>query len=523
MSKNQDYIDQYEELAKDQMRRYGIPASVTLAQGILESASGQSQLAKNENNHFGIKATGSWIKAGGKYGLYTDDKPNEKFCSYTSVADSYEHHSKFLKNSTRYASCFNLQPDDYRGWANGLDKAGYATAGKYAPSLIKIIERNNLAQYDKQVLAELKAEGKTIGMDNVPQAEAKQAQESKDYSFPLRRDEFMLITSPFGMRQDPINGSKQQMHKGIDIRTKQDDVLATESKGKVASVNANANTAGGKSVEVEYERENGDKVKVSYLHLSSIDVKVGDEVSAGQKLGVSGNTGTRTTGEHLHFGVKQISSDGTSRDLDPASYLAEIAQKGNIQIQAMSNGQDLLAKYKSQDVNSNDKKEDQSIPQTPEDWMKKLLSSEDSGVNMAQGDPITEMAITMFTSLMALAIQIDGKSEQEKMQAATDAALTKRIDLSSLMPNMKSSALTIGDNGSATLEINNGKNVMHHELSNGELSRLSSVLNATDLSDDVKKQKIARMVGSIFASHQVSQNYEQQASQSESQVETIRR
>ena len=523
MSKNQDYIDQYEELAKDQMRRYGIPASVTLAQGILESASGQSQLAKNENNHFGIKATGSWIKAGGKYGLYTDDKPNEKFCSYTSVADSYEHHSKFLKNSTRYASCFNLQPDDYRGWANGLDKAGYATAGKYAPSLIKIIERNNLAQYDKQVLAELKAEGKTIGMDNVPQAEAKQAQESKDYSFPLRRDEFMLITSPFGMRQDPINGSKQQMHKGIDIRTKQDDVLATESKGKVASVNANANTAGGKSVEVEYERENGDKVKVSYLHLSSIDVKVGDEVSAGQKLGVSGNTGTRTTGEHLHFGVKQISSDGTSRDLDPASYLAEIAQKGNIQIQAMSNGQDLLAKYKSQDVNSNDKKEDQSIPQTPEDWMKKLLSSEDSGVNMAQGDPITEMAITMFTSLMALAIQIDGKSEQEKMQAATDAALTKRIDLSSLMPNMKSSALTIGDNGSATLEINNGKNVMHHELSNGELSRLSSVLNATDLSDDVKRQKIAGMVSSIFATHQVSQNYEQQASQSENQVETIRR
>ena len=523
MSKNQDYIDQYEELAKDQMRRYGIPASVTLAQGILESASGQSQLAKNENNHFGIKATGSWIKAGGKYGLYTDDKPNEKFCSYTSVADSYEHHSKFLKNSTRYASCFNLQPDDYRGWANGLDKAGYATAGKYAPSLIKIIERNNLAQYDKQVLAELKAEGKTIGMDNVPQAEAKQAQESKDYSFPLRRDEFMLITSPFGMRQDPINGSKQQMHKGIDIRTKQDDVLATESKGKVASVNANANTAGGKSVEVEYERENGDKVKVSYLHLSSIDVKVGDEVSAGQKLGVSGNTGTRTTGEHLHFGVKQISSDGTSRDLDPASYLAEIAQKGNIQIQAMSNGQDLLAKYKSQDVNSNDKKEDQSIPQTPEDWMKKLLSSEDSGVNMAQGDPITEMAITMFTSLMALAIQIDGKSEQEKMQAATDAALTKRIDLSSLMPNMKSSALTIGDNGSATLEINNGKNVMHHELSNGELSRLSSVLNATDLSDDVKRQKIAGIVSSIFATHQVSQNYEQQASQSENQVETIRR
>ena len=407
MSKNQEYIDRYKEYAKDQMRRYGIPASVTLAQGILESASGQSQLARNENNHFGIKATQSWISAGGKYGLYTDDKPNEPFCSYTSVADSYEHHSKFLKDSTRYASCFMLQPDDYRGWANGLDKAGYATAGKYAPSLIKIIECNDLSQYDKQVLAELRAEGKTIGMDNTPQAETKHTQQSKDYSFPLRRDEFMLVTSSFGMRQDPIDKSKQQMHKGIDIQTKQDDVLATESKGKVVSVNANANTAGGKSVEVEYERENGDKVKISYLHLSSIDVKIGDEVSAGQKLGISGNTGTRTTGEHLHFGVKQISSDGTSRDLDPASYLAEIAQKGNIQIQAMSNGQNLLAKYKSPEMNPDGNKKNQSIPQTPEDWMKKLLSSEDSGVNMAQGDPIIEMAITMFTSLMAMAIQID--------------------------------------------------------------------------------------------------------------------
>ena len=189
----------------------------------------------------------------------------------------------------------------------------------------------------------------------------------------------------------------------------------------------------------------------------------------------------------------------------------------------MYNGQDLLAKYKSQDVNAYGNKEDQSISQTPEYWMKKLLSSEDSGVNMAQGDPIAEMAITMFTSLMALAIQIDGKSEQEKMQAATDAALTKCIDLSSLIPNMKPSTLTIGDNGSATLEINNGKDVMRHELSNAELSRLSSVLNATDLGDDAKRQKIAGMVGSIFTTHQVSQNYEQQASQSESQVETIRR
>ena len=113
MSKNQEYAQQYAEYAMEQMKKYGIPASVTLAQGILESSNGKSQLARNENNHFGIKATSAWIEQGGKYGLYSDDKPNEKFCSYASVADSYEHHSKFLKENSRYAECFKLSPDDY--------------------------------------------------------------------------------------------------------------------------------------------------------------------------------------------------------------------------------------------------------------------------------------------------------------------------------------------------------------------------------------------------------------------------
>ena len=102
MSKNQLYAMKYAEYAMEQMRRYGIPASVTLAQGILESSNGQSRLAQNENNHFGIKATPAWIAEGGRYGIYTDDKPNEKFCSYDSVGDSYEHHSRFLKENSRF-------------------------------------------------------------------------------------------------------------------------------------------------------------------------------------------------------------------------------------------------------------------------------------------------------------------------------------------------------------------------------------------------------------------------------------
>lgn len=138
---NKEYITLYSTFAMEQMRRYGIPASVTLAQGILESSNGQSRLARNENNHFGIKATPSWIAGGGKYGIYTDDKPNEKFCSYDSVGDSYEHHSRFLKENSRYAGCFKLSPDDYKGWAQSIEKAGYATGGKYAENLQKSLSR----------------------------------------------------------------------------------------------------------------------------------------------------------------------------------------------------------------------------------------------------------------------------------------------------------------------------------------------------------------------------------------------
>lgn len=120
--KNKEYADKYAEYAMEQMRRYGIPASVTLAQGILESSNGQSRLALNENNHFGIKATPDWIAQGGRYGLYTDDKTNEKFCSYDNVSESFEHHSKFLKENSRYADCFKLRPDDYKEWTEGIAK-----------------------------------------------------------------------------------------------------------------------------------------------------------------------------------------------------------------------------------------------------------------------------------------------------------------------------------------------------------------------------------------------------------------
>lgn len=512
MSKNQQYAEQYADFAMQQMRKYGIPASVTLAQGILESSNGQSRLALNENNHFGIKATPKWIAEGGKYGLYTDDKPNEKFCSYDSVGDSYEHHSRFLVENKRYDRCFTLAPDDYKGWTEGLAKAGYASGSNYAGSLQKIIEVNGLQKYDRMVMAETKAQGLEIGQEKNVDKEA--------YSFPVKREEFLFVTSPFGMRTDPMDVGKQQMHKGIDIRCKGDAVLATENNGKVVAVNQNANTAGGKSVTIEYPRSDGSKVQNTYMHLSSVDVKVGDTVQAGQKVGVSGNTGTRTTGEHLHFGVTLVSADGQKRDMDPAVYLAEIAEKGNIRLQALHNGNDLLAKYKTEAMAT----PQESKAQSPEDWMKKLLSSEDSGVGLSgTNDPIMDMVVKAFSSLMMLAVVIDSKDEEEQISAVSKMADERKVDLTPLLPHMKTCALVVGENNKAVLQADNGSIQFSRELSANELSCLSATLNSPGLSEESKRMRVAGMVNALVLSQQASQNFEQGMSEQQGREEQIKR
>ncbi len=142
------YIETYSEIAKDEMRKYKIPASITLAQGILESASGKGRLAVKANNHFGIKCHG-WT--GAKI-YHDDDSLQECFRKYREAKSSYEDHSKFLTGRGRYADLFKLKQDDYKGWARGLKKAGYATDRKYPDKLIGLIERYKLYEYDQEVL-----------------------------------------------------------------------------------------------------------------------------------------------------------------------------------------------------------------------------------------------------------------------------------------------------------------------------------------------------------------------------------
>lgn len=141
----QQYIDQYKDIAIEEMHRWKIPASITLAQGLFESGAGQSELAKKGNNHFGIKCNG-WE---GRKVYHDDDARNECFRAYNSAFESFEDHSRFLVNSQRYRSLFNLKSTDYKGWARGLKAAGYATNPAYADKLIEIIQLYRLYEYDK--------------------------------------------------------------------------------------------------------------------------------------------------------------------------------------------------------------------------------------------------------------------------------------------------------------------------------------------------------------------------------------
>jgi flagellum-specific peptidoglycan hydrolase FlgJ len=139
------YIERFKKIAIKEMDLYGIPASITLAQGLFESGNGNSDLAKIANNHFGIKCTTDW---NGKSYYKNDDRDNDCFRVYNNPEDSYRDHSEFLKRK-RYAALFELDKNDYRGWANGLKQAGYATNPKYPELLIGVIERYHLDQYDK--------------------------------------------------------------------------------------------------------------------------------------------------------------------------------------------------------------------------------------------------------------------------------------------------------------------------------------------------------------------------------------
>ncbi|MGB0176999.1 MAG: glucosaminidase domain-containing protein [Owenweeksia sp.] len=198
------YIEKYRDVAIREMKKFGVPASITLAQGILESGSGQSYLAKRANNHFGIKCHLDWD---GKRVYQDDDEKNECFRAYGDPDESFRDHSLFLKNRSRYASLFKEDPTDYKAWAHGLKKAGYATNRKYPTLLIGLIERYELHKYDLEGF-KVDVEEITKNEPGIPARE-----EIKSYQVNVSKNYVQYVTAKEG-------DSFESISKQVDVSVK---------------------------------------------------------------------------------------------------------------------------------------------------------------------------------------------------------------------------------------------------------------------------------------------------------------
>ncbi len=241
LTKN-DYVDQWKAEAMSQMEEYGIPASITLAQGILESASGNSHLAVKGNNHFGIKCHG-WT---GKKIYMDDDSAGECFRVYKSAKDSYTDHSLFLNKYDRYAFLFTYNVTDYKAWAKGLKQAGYATNPKYPQLLIDLIEDLGLDQYDAGLIPDIEAKPELIA-SSITSSNTHKVQIHKNkvkFILAKKGDTFYKISKEFDLtlsqlyRYNDFGGEKDYLEPGDKIYLqpkrkrklfKRNEIVATES------------------------------------------------------------------------------------------------------------------------------------------------------------------------------------------------------------------------------------------------------------------------------------------------------
>lgn len=217
----EDYIRKYRGIAVEEMKKYRIPASITLAQGLLESGAGRSTLARKSNNHFGIKCGSSWD---GRTVRHDDDRRNECFRAYRHAKESYEDHSKFLRTGARYAFLFRLKITDYKGWAKGLKKAGYATDPKYATRLIDIIELYELYKYDRK--------GGLEWAESVPNPHQPYLANEMVYIIARKGDTFKSLSKEFDVSSRKLR-SYNELPKDYEFRG--GEIIYIEEKRKRAT------------------------------------------------------------------------------------------------------------------------------------------------------------------------------------------------------------------------------------------------------------------------------------------------
>lgn len=217
------YINRFKTIAITEMNKFGIPASITLAQALLESGTGNSDLSKYANNHFGIKCTSDW---GGKGYYKDDDKKDDCFRVYNNPEESFKDHSEFLKRK-RYAFLFELDKDDYEGWAKGLKQAGYATNPKYPDLLMGIIDKYNLHQYDKREgeIDKIKREDRVLSdiNKNIPQEKTKDRKTDApivvvgDKYVVQQGDTLYNISKRFGLTVDDLKAINNMVDNNIKL------------------------------------------------------------------------------------------------------------------------------------------------------------------------------------------------------------------------------------------------------------------------------------------------------------------
>ncbi|MCC7302299.1 MAG: glucosaminidase domain-containing protein [Bacteroidia bacterium] len=226
-----EYVEKYKEDAVKEMLLHGVPASITLAQGMLESGNGNSALAVYANNHFGIKCHAEWT---GATFIQDDDATNECFRKYNSVLESYGDHSLFLKTRPRYSFLFDLQITDYKGWANGLKSAGYATDPNYAYRLIEIIEKHNLNDLDKMTMVPVEKKDNGKKVKNVPRVTSKthltvKLNNGRKYVIAREGDTYSKIAGEFDLGTNLIY---KYNDRGLDDALKKGEIVYIQPKKK---------------------------------------------------------------------------------------------------------------------------------------------------------------------------------------------------------------------------------------------------------------------------------------------------
>ena len=378
----QKFFEQLKGAAMEQQIKYGVPSSVTLAQAWIE----HGNYSKDTNNYFGIHDDNHyWRNHGGKTVKLNDNGKMSHFRIYKTLDEGIEDHSKFFLVNQRYAKCLAVSPNDPdygKKWAQGICEAGYAERPKndpnrYARMIIADIKEYHLDEIDRQANVLAAQRGTAVGYMRgqakntnyvAQQSAAPTATTVADVTrqhFRMPVDDVNLqMTSGFGMRIHPITKQWSQ-HNGIDISMPSGTQLfSTEDRGVVKRVNWGVDKNGdgyadldakgnpiinGKCVEVEYKHGN-DTYTVQYLHMSRVDVQVGQTVDHNTLLGLSGDTG-RGTGAHLHYGVMK---NGTY--INPVTYLADIAvlSESSAKIKDMHHGASDVLGIEKQKVNMNE-------------------------------------------------------------------------------------------------------------------------------------------------------------------------